>query len=68
MRSGIRGGIKAFERVRALVKALLLLILDLFARLWASTSIFCSSESLSRRLTQGLYQIQNLGVIIKNKD
>ena len=46
----IKDGIKAFEDIKALIRALLFLILDFFIRLWVPISLFCSLIRLSRGL------------------
>lgn len=60
--------VRASRSIESLVKALLLPILDIFTRLWVPASSFYSSVGLVRRLTWGLYWVQDFGAIIKRKD
>ena len=60
---GIRGGIGASKEVRALVRALLLLTLNLWTKSWPVSSS-CFPMRLARGLIQGFYQAQDFGAII----
>ena len=63
MEKGIRGGIEAFEEVRALVKALLLPTLDFLAEPWpTSLSYFVK---LAKKLPQRLWQAHDPETIAK---
>ena len=53
MKGGIKGGIGAFGRVEALIKTLLLLILNLLIRPWL-VSLSCFLVRLAEELTQKL--------------
>lgn len=48
------------------VKALLLPVLDFFARFWVQTSSFCLVR-LAQKLTQRLHQAQNSKLIAKEE-
>ena len=67
---GIRGGIRASEGVRTLLRASLLPTLDPFAGFWALPSLFCSSTGLFGGLTEGLRQVQDpraIAIELKSK-
>ena len=59
-RVGALGGIKALRKIGIL----LLLISDLFARLWELASSFCSLIRSAQGLLQGFYQVQDLRAIM----
>ena len=56
MKRRIKGRIRAFKKIKALVKALLLSTLNLLIKPWLASSSYFLLK-LAKRLTQGLYQI-----------
>lgn len=62
-----KGRIEISERIKGLVKDLLLSIIDIFVRLWVLANLYYSPMRLAERLTQKLYWIQDFGVIGKDK-